>query len=30
MLVFGVTILSVGLVGGLIEAVRWLRPRQEV
>ena len=30
MLVFGVTILSVGLVGGVIEAVRWLRPRREV
>jgi hypothetical protein len=30
LLVFGVTILSVGLVGGLIEAVRWLRPRRTV
>ena len=29
LLVFGVTILSVGLLGGLIEVVRWLRPRRE-
>lgn len=29
-LVFGVTILSVAAVGGIIEAVRWLRPRRDV
>jgi uncharacterized membrane protein YbhN (UPF0104 family) len=28
LLVFAVTILSVGLIGGVIEAVRWLRPRR--
>ncbi|HEX5044560.1 MAG TPA: lysylphosphatidylglycerol synthase transmembrane domain-containing protein [Candidatus Polarisedimenticolaceae bacterium] len=28
MLVFGVTILSVALIGGLFEAIRWLRPRR--
>ena len=28
-LVFGVSILFVGLVGGVIEAVRWLRPRRD-
>ena len=28
LLVFGITVLSVGLVGGLVEALRWLRPRE--
>ena len=26
LLVFGITVLSVALVGGVIEAIRWLRP----
>jgi uncharacterized membrane protein YbhN (UPF0104 family) len=30
LLVFGVTILAVALVGGLIEAVRWVRPPRQI